>query len=410
MDLDEEISSNHSIDTSEIRNILTLRYDTSLNSNLPKLFWKDFDESKEPFSVDNLENLLKTALEEKLNHNEKTISLALSGGVDSTLITSILKKFFPEINLEAISVKFAGSVDESGHAAKIANHFDINHHIIFLENFLTELPKMISIVKKPFWDLHWYYVAKEAQKFSKYVATGDGGDELFGGYIFRYEKFLSLINNTATPLEKVKAYLECHERDWVPDQEKLFDTNHTFKWDSIYSILLPYFDNPLPVLTQVFLADYNGKLLYNFSPLNSKLDNYFKIESLSPLLSKSIISKTSHLPVNCKYDKANNNGKLLLKKLLKKLGTDSFVTEKKLGFSINTINLWKSHAQKLCKNYLLDSRIVQDGWIRQDWISKYIEKESLDVRYVNKFLGLLALEIWYRLFISKEMKSNETLT
>ena len=72
--------------------------------------------------------------------------------------------------------------------------------------------------------------------------------------------------------------------------------------------------------------------------------------------------------------------------------------------------MWKSHAQKLCKNYLLDSRIVQDGWIRQDWISKYIEKESLDVRYVNKFLGLLALEIWYRLFISKEMKSNETLT
>jgi asparagine synthase (glutamine-hydrolysing) len=58
----------------------------------------------------------------------------------------------------------------------------------------------------------------------------------------------------------------------------------------------------------------------------------------------------------------------------------------------------------------LDSRIVQDGWINQSWINDYIDKkEELDVRYVNKFLGLLALEVWYRLFITKEMKSDTTL-
>ncbi len=44
-----------------------------------------------------------------------------------------------------------------------------------------------------------------------------------------------------------------------------------------------------------------------------------------------------------------------------------------------------------------------------DWISKYISKDDLDVRYVNKFLGLLAFEIWYRLFITKDMSANTTL-
>ena len=82
------------------------------------------------------------------------------------------------------------------------------HHVIYLENYLRELPKAISIIKLPFWDLHWYHVVKKSQSLSKHLASGDGGDELFGGYTFRYKKFLSLINTNSTPLEKTKAY--CH--------------------------------------------------------------------------------------------------------------------------------------------------------------------------------------------------------
>ena len=85
------------------------------------------------------------------------------------------------------------------------------------------------------------------------------------------------------------------------------------------------------------------------------------------------------------------------------------VGKKKLGFNVNTINLWKSHGLSLCKNFLIDSRVVNDGWINKDWIHKHIDNPVLDVRYVNKFLGILAFEIWYRLFVTKEMNSNTTL-
>ena len=43
-------------------------------------------------------------------------------------------------------------------------------------------------------------------------------------------------------------------------------------------------------------------------------------------------------------------------------------------------------------------------------IQNHIKKPDIDVRYVNKFLGLLALEIWYRLHITREMDENERLT
>ena len=60
--------------------------------------------------------------------------------------------------------------------------------------------------------------------------------------------------------------------------------------------------------------------------------------------------------------------------------------------------------------YFLDeSRIIRDGWINSEWVSKYIDNKDLEVRYVNKFLGLLAFEIWYRMFITKEMNDDEKL-
>ena len=393
-----------------ITNILTLRYDPSIKPNLPKKVWSDLEPSIQKPSIEFIEKSIKGTIRKQLdNSSVKKICIALSGGIDSALILTLIKKTLPDIQVDAISVKFANSVDETESASKIAAELEVDHHIIYIENYLRELPKAISIIKLPFWDLHWYHVVKKSQSLSKHLASGDGGDELFGGYTFRYKKFLSLTNTNSTPLEKVKAYLSCHERDRVPDQENLFGKKSKFSWESIYERLITYFDNPLSTIEQVFLADYNGKLLHNFNPINTKILNYFDVEPISPLLSEDMISYALGIPFQYKYDKTNDIGKLSLRKLLSKYHIDKLVPNEKLGFNVNTLNLWKSFGQSICQEYLMDSEITKDGWINKDWISKYIHKTDLDVRYVNKFFGLLAFEVWYRLFVTKDMSANTTL-
>jgi asparagine synthase (glutamine-hydrolysing) len=403
-------TSNPKINPSSIVDILTLRYDPSIIPNLPKKEWTDFKSNNISPDIELIENLILKDISKNLELlNPKKLCIALSGGVDSTLILSLIRKSNPDIEIEAISIKFANSIDETSNASKIADKFEANHNIIYLENYLSEMPKAIYEIKRPFWDLHWYYVAKESQSLSNILASGDGGDEIFGGYTFRYEKFLTLTNLKSTPLEKVKAYLSCHERDRVPDQELLFGNESNFSWNAIYNSLLPYFDNSLSRLDQVFLADYNGKLLYNFNPVNTSIAKSFDIKLLTPLLNNNLISYGLTISNKFKYDPIQNIGKLPLRELLVKNNADSLISKEKLGFNVNTVNLWKSIGHSKCKEFFDNARIVKDGWINNEWIIKYIDKENLDINYINKFLGLLAFEIWYRLFITKELSPNTKL-
>ena len=393
-----------------IKSILTLRYDPTKKPQISPKTWKDFVEKSTNGASDYTESLIISNIKKSIINSTKTkTSIALSSGVDSTLVLSLLRKTRPTVKINAISIKFADSIDETKYAAKIAQTFDAEHHVVYVDNYLRELPAAIGIIGQPFWDLHWYYVVKKAKTLGKSLVSGDGGDELFGGYTFRYEKFLSLTKKNSSPLYKTKMYLQCHERDWVPDQEKIFGPKLDFSWNQIYSKLLPFFDNSLPLLSQVLLADFNGKLLYNWIPLNTKIHTHFGVKPITPILSKETIEYATHLPLHLKYNPKNNTGKLVLRGILRKYSLEKLLIKKKQGFSVDTIRLWNSHGYDLCNYYLTDAQIIKQNWINESWIKKHLKK-NLNVRYVNKFMGILALEIWYRLFVTKEMKSTDILS
>lgn len=373
---------------------------------LPENFHKKHvDSNPEEF----VEKSIRKKISQEIQTNTGKIGISLSSGIDSTLVLALLREEYPSSEIESISVKFSKSIDETNESKKISEKFQTNHHTLEIDNFLEELPKAISIVKQPFWDLHWYYLVKKMKTLTNVFFSGDGGDELFGGYTFRYKKFLELTNENSTSHEKIVAYLNCHERDWVPDQESVFGSVSQFSWNSIYKILKPFFDNTLPRLTQVFLADYNGKLIHNMQPLYRSIHDYFSIKNITPIQNEELIQYSCSLKNEQKYDFKSNLGKTILVNILGKYNLKHLTSLKKQGFSVNTTNLWNSYGKKIFLYYFDKSRLIEDKIINSDWIEKHISKNDLDIRYINKFLGIFALEVWYRLIITKEMNDNEKL-
>ena len=398
------------LDPNFIKNILTIRYDHNNKNTISSASWKNFNHNIKDINGLQTEKLLENSIIKNLA-NEKKISISLSGGIDSTLCLGLIRKVFPEKKIFGICGVFGEDHYESDVASQIANDFDADFSIVHMDSIFTHMPEIISITKKPKWNTYIHLIAKHSKKFSNNFVTGDGADELFGGYTFRYNKFLNLSKKTDNWKTKSMNYLECHNRDWVPDQEAIFGNKIKFNWDKIYEYFRAYFQNKLEPINQVMLADFNGKLLYDFIPLGRTISSFYKINNYSIFLDPEVISYAQKISLEQKYDPVSNKGKLLLRNISKRLGI-KHIDEKK-GFSPSLLIDWKSHGKEIAKSFLQEKTayIYEKDLINFEWVQNafQIVNDDDDIRYLNRLISILALEIWYRVEITKEMKPSTKL-
>ena len=114
------------------------------------------------------------------------VGVFLSGGVDSSLIAAITKQYNPNIKAFSLGYK-EEQFNEMPYAEKVAKHLSIEHKKIIIneDDAIKILPKLVKAFGQPFGDasaIPTYYISKFASKDVKVCLSGDGGDELFGGY------------------------------------------------------------------------------------------------------------------------------------------------------------------------------------------------------------------------------------
>ena len=158
-------------------------------------YWK-YPRLREGISLgeagEELGRLLRAAVAKQLVA-DVPISGFLSSGLDSTTIMAIAAEKNPD--LTAFSFDFEGADSEADIAERSAKRYGLNFRRLRIGNFdpVEVLHKTISIYDEPFADsssIPTYLISQAAAEYTKVALTGDGGDELLGGYDFQYRPLL----------------------------------------------------------------------------------------------------------------------------------------------------------------------------------------------------------------------------
>src|SRR2546423_13692732 len=151
----------------------------------------------EATAIERILALLKDAVKVRLM-SEVPLGAFLSGGVDSSVVVGLMSQMMSQ-PVKTFSIGFEeDDYSELPYARQIAEHFGTDHHEFLVRpELISVLPQLVWAYDEPFADssmLPTYYVSKLAREHVTVALSGDGGDEIFGGYThYRREWLISRI-------------------------------------------------------------------------------------------------------------------------------------------------------------------------------------------------------------------------
>ncbi|MFT5499130.1 MAG: asparagine synthase (glutamine-hydrolyzing), partial [Kiritimatiellia bacterium] len=377
-------------------------------------YWDfDFSEESEASEDDLREELHALILQsvERQCISDVPIGSYLSGGMDSGTITALTAKHFGRI------FTFTGGFDLSEAAAheKRFDERELAEHMAAL--FQTEHYECVlhaGDMQAAMDDLVWhledlrvgqcypnYYMSRLAGKFVKVVMSGCGGDELFGGYPWRYA---TAIGDTHT--DYVKNYYTYWQR-LMPNAEKLRlfhpDVEQTLRGMNIEGSV-PFKDHTISMFRKVLgervetrtLSDQVNRSLYfecktflhGLLVVEDKLSMAHSLETRVPFLDNALVDFACKVPVRYKvsnldhlermdeniprkkgyYHEKMHTGKNILRKAMELILPEDITQAKKQGFSAPDESWFRGQAEDYVKERLLSPGVLLHDYLNKDYI------------------------------------------
>ncbi|MBU6430888.1 MAG: asparagine synthase (glutamine-hydrolyzing) [Patescibacteria group bacterium] len=373
-------------------------------------------------------------LEDSVRHHmvsDVPVGSFLSGGIDSSIIAGLMKKVSDSNDKKnsTFTVGFKG-LSEGGEAKETSDNLQTNHMEITVspEEYFKALPKIVWHFDEPVADpsaVGLYFLAKGARKKVKVVLSGEGADELFGGYNIYLEplsfsrqwmKFIPkfLINAFLKPIVglkfdfKGKNYLKRYFsklEDWYIGNASIFkksEIEKLWKGDRYEKFDLTNYYKKVADLsdsTKMQFIDINTWLIGDILTKADKMTMANSLELRVPFLDVKIAEFASKLPDRLKFRKRIT--KYLLRESVKGIVPESTRNRKKLGFPI-PLRRWLTKERNDIYN-----RIISNPYIRKNMDAGEIEKlikDHIDGKKDNsrKIYLLLILAIWHEIFFESK--------
>ncbi len=362
----------------------------------------------------------------------------LSGGVDSSAIVSVGAQM-ARTPIETFSITFSGlaEFDESHYAAAVAGHCNTRHHEFNLTPDLVDgLSRVVWHSDEPFAissAFALYFLAQLARRHVKVTLSGDGGDEVFAGYVWRHADFPpisgvagAVANGFAPALRAigalaglVPATLRRRRRSISPRDGRYLRSFACFHREDLAELLEPDFARPIldaldDNVVQRCLDDAPGtdqlqRKLYTdikttlVSEMLTKVDRMTMahgLEARVPFLDHHLVEWAFRVPSRHKL--RGVEGKYLVKKAMEAHLPKPILYRPKQGFNV-PMKLWmRAQLKDFVRDSFASAQFSGRGLYRAQRVTALLDDHfSGRVDASNKIFALLMLELWYQKFVDR---------
>jgi asparagine synthase (glutamine-hydrolysing) len=362
----------------------------------------------------------------------------LSGGIDSSTVVAAMSQS-SNSPVKTFSIGFDDATyNELPYARAVAARYNTEHHEEILEpDIATLAEKLVNQLDEPFGDFSifpTYLVSKVAREKVKVVLSGDGGDELFGGYETYiaqdydrlYQWLPSRIRRSYLPalmalvpprpekkglINKTKRFVEGaalpsslqHTR-WMmfmteADKSELYKPEFytSLNGDSPSAVMERYFRRMAQAdpLAQQQYVDIKTYLVDDILTKVDRMSMAVSLEARVPLLDYRIVEFAVNLPAHMKLYRGQT--KRILRQAMAARLPEEVLNKPKQGFSIPLKN-WLRGPLKPMMSDLLSERSVRDrGYFESDTVTRWVREhlEGVD-NHSHRLWSLMVFELWHR--------------
>jgi asparagine synthase (glutamine-hydrolysing) len=406
--------------------------------------WSGTDEQL----VEELEHRLIEAVRLHLV-SDVPVGAFLSGGLDSSLIVAIARKYRLIDDLQTFSLGLPyGDYDEAPTARLVATTHGTHHRERQVKpSLLHALPRLVDQLDEPSDPLAVCVdlVAELAAHHVKVVLGGDGGDELFGGYDRYYGNcYAARYARIPGPLRRgVIGPLLSHlpDGDWyksVSHQLKWLHRLASYKGGDRYRQSLAYFyfnedlrlrlhgprlrNLPTPLLPgwstqaaydagpaehmvdRMLYADLQSRLPDHPVMVQDRMTMAYGLEARSPFMDHRLVEFAARLPVRLKV--RGRTLRYAQVKLAERLLPPEVLRRKKQGFSSALPYLLKAELDHLYHHFLPRMELARDDLVEQPVVNQLLQEHQAGADHSQRLWLLVNAEVWYRMFIGGTSRSD----
>ena len=349
--------------------------------------------------IEETDRLLLKAIEKRFYTADVDVGVLLSGGLDSSLIVAMASKHnLSDINTFSIGFPTIGNEEgnEFYYSDKVSKQFKTNHHKynISQDELFGSLDDVVKAMPEPMFSQDsaaFYLLAKKVSLKQKVVLSGQGADELFGGY-FWYKK---MDQTKGSSVEKfTQHYFDREHDDYCKMINKSFITT-----DYSLSLIEKLYDdqrNDISFLDKTLRIDLSTLIIDDPVKRVDSMTMSHGLETRVPFLDRDLVEFVLSIP---SLTKLKNDGKYYLKKIAEKYLDDELIYRDKFYFPVPPLKIIQGQFYTYIKSILLSNSCKRRGLYNSDYIEKLLSKPNSHFTKLNGntlwHLGLL--ERWFQL-------------